>query len=66
MLIHSVTPAELLMEQPQEQAPTWKQTDFGYLCGNETEQGFCINRVVSTDLSVYLKKELSPGSYYSK
>lgn len=37
----------------------------GMLEGQDTPEGFAINRVMSTDPSVYLNPALAPGQIYS-
>lgn len=39
--------------------------DKGYLEGYETPQGFQLQRIHSTDLSMYLKSEYMPGGIYN-
>lgn len=65
MIIHSVTPAWYLMEQPA--APTMEAVGFdgGYLEGVRQGGDLLISRVISTDPAVYLKPEYAPGSTYT-
>lgn len=66
MLIHSVTPAHLLTEQPPYPRPTHRMVGNDVLEGVETPQGFQISRVHSTDPAAYLNVSYSPGSFYKK
>lgn len=62
MIIHSVTPVELLMEQPQASSAAVMEIQGGYLEGHRTPQGFVTSRLISTDPALYLKNEYAPGS----
>lgn len=64
MVIHSVTPIELLMPQMGAQNLVTKPFDRGFISGYDTPQGFAIANVISTDLSVYLDDKFSPGKIY--
>ena len=62
MLIHSVTPIEMLVEQPQIPQMQYRKIGCGYLEGTETPQGFCVSCLHSTDLSLYLQPGYAPGN----
>ena len=62
MIIHSITPAELLMLPDEGQQMSVQQINGGYLEGYHTEQGFQMTRLHSTNPALYLKNEYSPGS----
>lgn len=64
MLIHSVTPLHLLTENPAYPQMSIKPFDGGYVEGYDTEQGFQISRLNSTDPSLYLKSGFMPGGIY--
>lgn len=64
MLIHSVTPAQLLIEQPQSLQPSTLRIDGGILEGYETPGGFQTQRLLSTDPAMYLRAEYAPGQIY--
>jgi hypothetical protein len=64
MLIHSVTPLEMLIERPEIPAASIKEIPGGYLEGYDTPQGFCMSRLCSTDPMQYLRAEYTPGSIY--
>ena len=62
MIIHSVTPLDMLIEQAPPQRTASMQEDGGCAEGVETPEGFMMTRLHSTNPALYLKKELSPGS----
>ena len=63
MVIHSVTPMQVLMVQNDTIEPVeTKQVPGGYLEGRGTPRGFQVTGVWSTDPSVYLR--YGPGSLY--
>lgn len=62
MIIHSVMPASYLQEAPTLPTASLRSIEGGYLEGHDTPQGFETSRIISTDLSHYLKKEYAPGS----
>ena len=62
MLIHSITPTALLMEQEEARPLTARMVAGGYLEGYDTPQGFQAARLYSTDPAQYLKSEYAPGS----
>lgn len=64
MLIHSVTPAHMLIEQPAVPEYTCKQVGNSFLEGVETARGLQLSRIYSTDPAMYLKKDFSPGAIY--
>ena len=63
LLIHSVATPHMLTEQ---QYPEMRFQPFegGYLEGFDTENGFQLSRLCSTDPSLYLK--YAPGGIYSE
>ena len=61
MLIHSVTPVHLLIEQPEIPALEQRLIAGGYLEGGRTEQGFVLSRVCSTNPADYLNGGFAPG-----
>lgn len=65
MVIHSVTP--LYMLQPECKFPpcVTMQVDGNLIEGYQSENGFQLSRLYSTDPAMYLKKEYFPGSYYN-
>ena len=63
LLIHSVAPAHMMTEQ-QHPETRFQPFEGGYLEGFDTENGFQISRLCSTDPSFYLK--YSPGGIYQK
>lgn len=54
----------MLIEQPQVNKLEEIPFANGYLQGSYTKNGFEISRVISTDLSVYLNNQYSPGQIY--
>ena len=64
MVIHSVSPLAMISEQPQAQTPqiTMKRMAFGHIEGYDTPEGFCVQRVHTTDPAHYLNKNYTPGS----
>lgn len=64
MLIHSVTPAHMLMPAEAIPEPSYKQVGGSYLEGHDTPEGFQISRIHSTDPAMYLKTGHAPGSIY--
>lgn len=54
----------MLVPQAEIQPPSVKQVAGGYLEGAETQEGFVLSRICSTDPALYLKKGMSPGSVY--
>lgn len=65
MLIHSVTPVQMLIEQPELPPYELRQIPGGYAEGQWTAQGFQIARLCSTDPGMYLRDEYAPGSIQS-
>ncbi len=65
MLIHSVTPPHMLIEQPSLPSLETRAIDGGYMEMYKTPQGLQMARLCSTDPSMYLRKEYSPGNMYS-
>ena len=43
-----------------------RQEGGRYLVGEETEEGFVLQRLISTDLRDYLSPDYAPGSRYNK
>ena len=64
MLIYSIAPTETLLEGPALPELRCCRSDFGFVSGYDTPAGFQIARLHSTDLSVYLRGELSPGQIW--
>ena len=62
MVIHSITPPEMLMEQSAQPSLETRPVNGGYLEGHQTPGGFQMTRIWSTDPAMYLKKEYTPGS----
>jgi len=62
MIIHSVTPLQMLSAQDPIQPQSMRRISGGYLEGYDTPEGFQATRLMSTDPSLYLKNEYSPGS----
>ena len=62
MIIHSIAPLHLLLEQPQIPQASMRQISGGYLEGVETPEGFQATRLCSTNPALYLKNEYAPGS----
>lgn len=61
MLIHSVT-SPLMLTERQYPEMRLKSFEGGYLEGFDTADGFKLSRLHSTDPSLYLRNEFSPGS----
>lgn len=64
VLIHSVSPAHLLVEQPDIPQASYRQVGGSFLEGVDTPEGFRLSRIHSTDPAMYLKQNCSPGSIY--
>lgn len=62
MMIHSITPLEMLVEQPELPPVSIRQVEGGYVEGVETPQGFSTTRLCSTNPRLYLKNQYTPGS----
>ncbi len=62
MIIHSIMPFSCLMEQPAAPVCSVRPVSGGFIEGEETPQGFKTTRLISTDLSMFLKNEYAPGS----
>jgi len=54
----------MLIEQPELPAAMLREIDGGYMEGFETPQGFQMQRLCCTDPAMYLRHDLSPGSFY--
>lgn len=63
MIIHSVTPIQYLMYEPEIPQLEAKAVPYGYAYGENCAEGFKINSIFSTDPSVYLNKDYSVGSF---
>lgn len=66
MIIHSIVPVDFLTEQPVLPVCTLKQFKGGMVEGIKTEQGFVINRIISTDPSIYLNPKYAPGQIFTE
>lgn len=65
-MIYSITPPELLYEQPQLPATRYCAFDRGFLEVTGSGSSCTVTRVVSTDPSVYLDPKFAPGSPYKE
>ncbi|MEG1448260.1 MAG: hypothetical protein RSC41_02910 [Oscillospiraceae bacterium] len=63
MLIHSVTPIQYLLYEPEIPQIEAKAVPFGYAYGEKSADGFKINSIFSTDPSVYLNNEYNIGGF---
>lgn len=54
----------MLVDQPAIAPSQYRETEYGYLEGTETPQGFCISRIHSTNLSMYLQPNYAPGNIF--
>lgn len=61
MIIHSVTPAELLLPPQEMPADDIYPFKGGYISGRSSADGFTISRIISTNPGVYLDKRYAPG-----
>ena len=64
MMIHSVADLSMLLYQDALPPLEEMETPFGYLQGRRTQEGLMIERIISTDPSIYLDNRYTPGSIY--
>ena len=64
MIIHSVADLSMLLYQDSLPQLEECQTSFGYVQGRKTSEGLMIERIISTDPSIYLNNKYAPGSIY--
>lgn len=64
MVIHSVAPMNMLVENPIPQQLCVKDCGGFFLEGYSTAEGFQVSRLHSTDPAMYLDKKYTPGSFY--
>ena len=65
-MIYTITPPELLMEQPQLPATHFCAFEKGFLELSGSGSNCTVARVISTDPAVYLDPALAPGSPYKE
>lgn len=65
MIIHSIAPLSMLL--PPDEAPPPETLPVGnaLLVGRNTDRGFEVSSVVSTDPKAYLDGSLSPGTVFT-
>lgn len=62
MFIHTIMPLDFIMNQPQPQEQAcYKEVNGVLLQGTQNERGFCVDRILSTDPSAYLRNDYQPG-----
>lgn len=62
MLIHSITPIQLLIPPIENNLPKTRRCKYGYVEGVAQEDGFTVSRLISTDPNAYLDPDFTPGS----
>jgi hypothetical protein len=65
MLIHSVTPAQLLTPTTPPLRKRRIKLNGGIAEGYQTSHGFVIDRLYSTDPMMFLKTAYTPGQVYN-
>ena len=64
MIIHSVVAPELLYEGPELPKLYTMPFSAGLIEGYDSGKDFIVNRIISTDPSVFLQDALTPGRVY--
>jgi hypothetical protein len=64
MIIHSVTPIDMLLYPETSARPETMPFSDGLLEGVKNQDGFTISRVISTNPKVFLDNRYAPGQIY--